>query len=525
MLSRETFPKVVFTSEAFDSLAQSGARPLKDEAGAYRRYSSCDMVREPSDAERSEFAPVVRVLLQMLLTRLGLPTNRIERRLIDEAARAFFPSSGSTSLAVGRTYDDWAELVGAEGASIRPAFSRLAAAAAECVDDSTTGTTELETTESKEKALRASFTREKETASGRLVLCTLTVVRPGEQKNGAAGFEVSVVLDGEEISERVQAGPLKRRETKATIERREAIERVATTLKESRRFRTALMSLRPEILKRPPYLLYEFGRLEIVLRVRRPPLLRRLAPVLFVLFLLVAGSALAHPKVWGVVRETVTAVWSFVTGAGHRPAPRPTPTPRPVPTPQPTPTPAPPFEVIISVDDRPGPSTAPSGERNLTANEADGDPTEAGTATKRLGTLPWLYVARTKACGPCVSVLAYPALRAETPLRFRVNFGDGSPSVSYDTLGARLPERGGRMRESGVYYPDKPGWEQVFVLKAGHTYPVEDAPYVVTVTVEPITAGAPASIVVLRRKIRIETFGVVATEATITVPTPAPTSP
>lgn len=473
------------------------------------------MLREPTDAEREEFAPVVGALLQALLSGLERSADGIEHRLVTDAASCLRPSHGKNKLAVGEPYDEWARrLKLTTTASVRPAFKRLADAAAKLGTAADAQTATATVPASSEKALRASFSRVVSTASGRNVHGTLTVVRPGGQKEGAAGFEVTVTLDGEDIGERTEGGALKKRETKATSERKAAIEAVASSLARNDSFREAVAALEPETMPRKTRTLYAFGRLAVILRVR--PLRKNNAALFLILFL--AGSALAFPEVREAIREGVAAVRAFVTGVGRRPAPPATPTP-------PSPTPVPPFETTITADYRPGPLTAPKGAHDFTLNKVDGDPTELETTPRHAGTQPWLAVVRTEACSSCVAVLAYPALRETQPLRFRVDFGDGSPIATFDTIGARVATGGRRVRASGVFFLGDPGWEQVFLLNAAHSYPVEDAPYVVTVTVEPIAAGAPAPIVTLSRKIRIEPLGVVSTDATITLPTPAPASP
>jgi len=474
------------------------------------------MLREPTDAERVEFAPVVGELLQALLSGLDRSANGIEDRLVTDAASCLRPIYGKNTLAVGKSYDEWAKRLKLEKtASVRTAFKRLADTALKLGSAGEAQPSTATTSASAEKALRASFSRVESTASGRTVHGTLTVVRPGGQKEGAAGFEVTVTLDGEDIGERTEDGALKKRETKTTVEQREALEKVTASLIRSTSFCTAIAALKPKTLTRRKYPLYEVGQLAVVLHVRRPPALRRVAKLL--LFVLLAGSPLAFPEVRAAIAEGVAAIQKFVTGAGHRPAPRPTPTPTPLLAPAPTPA----ARILVS----PPPTVAIPGLTLPMTKDSRGDLPVAGYLDQPLSHMPFLSFASSATCTRCVSLIAYPALTDPRPLRFRVEFGDGK-TTTLETVAAVAPGTFDLGR-SGLFHLSTPPWyANALFAVTPHEYPDADDTYLVHVIVEAIEpGGATETLVILERLLRIEARGVVSTEVTITVPTPAPDTP
>ena len=429
------------------------------------------------------FAPAIRELLQELLRRVyqaELPASpSIEERLLTEAARRLAPDDAEVSFAVGMPYQTWGVRCKATRDSTAAAFHRLAHAA---TTDGRLGT----------------LTRPFDVAPERAVPCELRVVRPGDQKMGAAGFEVRVLLGDEELRESIVQGPQAKRTTKATRARAAAVQAVGAHIRADSALLGKLARLDAATAKGGRFSLARIGNVELVVRLRRSKVARAL-----VYLLLGCGVAYALPK---VIDEIVAPR----TEAPSTPIPRPT----PYPTPSGVLSFAPPPHVAV-----------PGQTHTLTIDKRAGDVPSTEHFTLNLGLQPFLYLAAEKACSRCVFVLAYPALTDPRPLRFHVEFGDGV-SDRLETVTAVAPGTL-NLRRRGVFHLTEPPWlTTAYFAQSWHQYPDTDAAYTVRVAVEAVNpSGPPTTLVTLERSVRIEARAVVSTDATITIPTPVSSQP
>lgn len=432
------------------------------------------------------FAPAIRELLQELLRRVyqaELPaSSSIEERLLTEAARRLAPDDAEVSFAVGMPYQTWGERCKATRDSTAAAFHRLAHAA---TTDGRLGT----------------LTRPFDVTPERAVRCELRVVRPGDQKMGAAGFEVRVLFGDEEVSESIAQGPQAKRTTKATRARAAAVQAVRSHIRADSALLGKLARLDAATAKGGRFSLARIGNVELVVRLRRSKVALAL-----VYLLLGCGVAYALPKVIEAIEEIVAPR----TGAPPTPTPRPTPYPTP--------------SAVLSF--APPPLVAVAGlTHTLTIDKRAGDVPSTEHFTLNLGLQPFLYLAAEKACSRCVFLLAYPALTDPRPLRFHVEFGDG---VS-DRLEAvtAVPPGALNLRRRGVFHLTEPPWlTTAYFAQSWHQYPDADTAYTVRVAVEAVNpSGPPTTLVTLERSVRVEARAVVSTDATITIPTPVSSQP
>lgn len=452
------------------------------------------MSEERSDTEHERYAPVVRELLQKLATKLSLDKKTskpvIEQRIITEAARLMVPEGGPTKLAVGMTYEEWGRRCGADAGSIRTAFHWFARSVS---DGERVGV----------------LAEPKEDATGRLVPSELHVKRPGTQKNGAAGFEVRVLIGGEEVGASVRKGALVKRTTEATRLRAAAMSQLVGLggyLRYETDFARLLAKIDLTRVKGSHVRLADFGAVSVILKFPGDAK-KRIARVILLVVLGGATTLTAFPE----LAERVMRFLKGVLPERQRTAP-PSP-PRPITFPPPS--------GVLSAVLRPAPVAVPGRVLDLTRDPL-GDVPSSKNFTLTPGLQPFLYLASDKACSRCVFFIAYPALWDSRPLQFSVDFGDGVTDSLRSDGAFRLQQLD--LRRRGVFFlPEPLEWSNVFFAQSWHQYRDEDADYPVRVVVEALNGdGTATTLVTLLRRVRVESRGVVSTDVTITVPSPAP---
>jgi hypothetical protein len=228
----------------------------------------------------------------------------------------------------------------------------------------------------------------------------------------------------------------------------------------------------------------------------------RVVPVVFAFVVLGASvAAVASPRFREWVVEVVT---SFFGRSAQEPSTAtPTAVPRPTAIPVPTARPARGhIRTSLVAVTLPGPASELGRVVPLESDPA-GDLTEEGDLTAVMGLSPWIHVTQTPECPSCILVLAYPAVRESRPVRYRIDFGDGTPAEIFDSRSAQ-PTGPIASGISGLAFVDDPEWREVYSLTAKHTLPAGVVTTRIAVAVSRLEPdGSETPLVTLIRKVRL----------------------
>lgn len=450
-----------------------------------------------SPTQTPDLTPIVRGLLQALegtLRRAGYFNGLVEA-IYHEVERELLPGEKQAMLSFGLSHASWAERLLANGkersqSGVRNAFWKISRAL-----------TRVGSSPSISVSLRV---------KGLEVAGVLRLVRP-KAKLAPAGFEIEVTTGGKRYEQPLSREPeRKRRRSPSDLEIR--ADQVVTSL---------IAAAKEGDL--PPTLVKEFAAhpatpRKITLEMNsgeRIELRKVAAYCALAAFLGIAAGAMASQDFRALLKEATAAAWEFMSGAGHRPAPRPTPTPQQTP---------PPPSPQVTLEALPGPLKTLGRTRTFGASAARPEP-PAPHLSFALGLQPFLSVYQDTSCSRCFYVFAYPALQDTRPLRFHLDYGDGTTELLRSEH-ARPDNASSSGASRLLYRSDLPSWRHVFVAAGVHRYPDEDAVYTIRVGVDAENAdGSTTTLVTLKRTVIVEYHTTVSTDATITIPTPDPDTP